>query len=262
MRVIPIVLVGAAGRMGRAIREGLPAHPGLAIKACVDRAENPGEAAGVWRTTLDSVVERGDVVIEFSSPAACREAAERCAATGAALVSGTTGLGPEEEAAVRAAATQVAVVRAANFSLGIAILRRALSAALAALPAGWDVEIVERHHRNKVDSPSGTALALAADVAAARGFGEDSVRIGRSGRTGVRGREEIGVSSVRGGGWVGDHEVLLAGESEWLELRHVAAERSTFAHGALAAARFAAAAPAGLHDMSHVAVGLAGFRDG
>jgi len=260
--VIPIVLLGAAGRMGRAVREAAAAHPGLAIKACVDRAENPGEAAGVWRTSLQGLVEPGDVVIEFSSPAACREAAGVCAERGAGLVSGTTGLGPEDEAAIRAAAARVAVVRAANFSLGVAILRRALAAALASIPAGWDVEIVERHHRNKVDSPSGTALALAADVAAARGFAPDRVRAGRSGRTGVRPADEIGVASVRGGGWVGDHEVLLAGESEWLELRHVASERSAFAHGALSAARFAAGARAGLHSMDEVAAGLAKARHG
>lgn len=260
--MISIVLLGAAGRMGRAIREVAGTHPGLAIKACVDRAENPGEPAGVWRTMLDGAVGPGDVVVEFSSPAACREAAQHCAEHGAALVSGTTGLSPADEEAVRAAAARVAVVRAANFSLGVAILRRALGAALAALPRGWDVEIVERHHRNKVDSPSGTALALAADVAAARGFAGDSVVVGRRGRTGVRPQEEIGVAAVRGGGWVGDHEVLLAGESEWLELRHVASERSAFAHGALAAARFAATAPAGLHGMGEVAAGVAGFRDG
>ena len=252
-----IVLLGAAGRMGRAIREAAESHPGVTIKALVDRAENPVGAAGVWRKDLAGAVERGDVVVEFSSPSACREAAAACAAAGAALVSGTTGLGAEDEAVVRRAAERVAVVRAANFSLGVAILRRALAAALAAVPQNWDVEIVERHHRNKVDSPSGTALMLAADVAAARGFAADSVRSGRTGRTGVRPEAEIGVASVRGGGWIGDHEVLLAGESEWLELRHVASERKAFAHGALVAARFAAGASPGFHSMDDVAGAVA-----
>lgn len=247
-----IVLVGAAGRMGRAVREAAAAR-GVTVKACVDRAENPSGPAGVWRKDLAGVVERGDVVVEFSSPAACREAAGICAATGAALVSGTTGLSAEDEAAVQAAAGRVAVVRAANFSLGVAILRRALAAALAAVPKAWDVEIVERHHRNKVDSPSGTALLLAADAARARGFAPGSIRGGRTGKTGVRPQEEIGVASVRGGGWIGDHEVLLAGESEWLELRHVASERTAFAHGALAAAEFATGATPGLYTMDDVA---------
>ncbi len=260
--MIRLVLLGAAGRMGRALRDAASAHPDLAIKACVDRAENPGDGAGVWQGTLAGALAAGDVVVEFSSPAACREAAELCAARGAALVSGTTGLEPGDEAALRAAAAKVAVVRAANFSLGVAILRRAMAAALAALPDDWDVEIVERHHRAKVDSPSGTALALAADAAAARGFGPGSVRAGRTGRTGARPREEIGVASVRGGGWIGDHEVLLAGAAEWLELRHVASDRAAFAHGALAAARFAASAPPGLHSMADVAGALSRARDG
>ncbi|MEO5618918.1 MAG: 4-hydroxy-tetrahydrodipicolinate reductase [Candidatus Eisenbacteria bacterium] len=260
--MIQVVLLGAAGRMGRAVREAAGSHTALAIKACVDRAENLGGPAGVWRASLEEIVEPGDVVVEFSTPAACLEAALLCAERGAALVSGSTGLSAEDEAAVRAAASRVAVVRAANFSLGLAILRRAVTAALEALPRNWDVEIVERHHRNKLDSPSGTALLLAADVALARGFGPASVRSGRTGHTGVRGDAEVGVASVRGGSWVGDHEVLLAGESEWLELRHVASERGAFAHGALAAARFAAGAPAGLHSMSDVAAGATGFRDG
>jgi len=258
--VTRIVLLGAAGRMGRAVCEAAEGRADLAIKACVDRAENPSGAPGVWKKDLASAVEPGDVVIEFSSPAACREAAEVCAAAGAALVSGTTGLGADEEAAVREATRRVAVVRAANFSLGVAILRRALVTALGSLPREWDVEIVERHHRNKVDSPSGTALLLAGDVAAARGFPKESVKTGRTGRTGVRPGEEIGVASVRGGGWVGDHEVLLAGESEWVELRHVASERKAFAHGALAAARFVSGAAPGLYSMDDVAGAVAALR--
>ncbi len=255
-----IVLLGAAGRMGRAVREAAESRPDLTIKACVDRAENPSGAAGVWRNDLASAVGPGDVVIEFSSPSACRQAAAVCAESGAALVSGTTGLGGDEEAAVREAARKVAVVRAANFSLGVAILRRALGSALASLPKEWDVEIVERHHRNKVDSPSGTALLLAADVAKARGFDPGSVMTGRTGKTGVRPAAEIGIASVRGGGWVGDHEVLLAGDSEWLELRHVASERKAFAHGALTAARFASGASAGLYSMDDVAGAVALLR--
>ena len=254
-----IVLLGAAGRMGRAVREAAAVR-GLTVKACVDRAENPAGTPGVWRNDLAGAVERGDVVVEFSTPAACREAAQVCSAAGAALVSGTTGLSAEEEAAVKSAAGRVAVVRAANFSLGVAILRRALAAAIAAVPKSWDVEIVERHHRNKVDSPSGTALLLATDVTRGRGFGDGSVKSGRTGKTGVRPQEEVGVASVRGGGWIGDHEVLLAGESEWLELRHVASERTAFAYGALTAAEFAAGASPGLYSMDDVAGAVANPR--
>src|SRR5262249_38326687 len=157
------------------------------------------------------------------------------------------------ERALTEAAAAVVVVRAANFSLGLAALRRALAATLSTLP-DWDIEIVERHHRAKADSPSGSALLLARDAAAARGrTAEPGVRFGREGRTGPRPAGEIGVHAVRGGTWVGDHAVLLAGEGEWLELRHVAQDRVAFAHGALAAARFAARRSApGLYNIDDV----------
>jgi 4-hydroxy-tetrahydrodipicolinate reductase len=175
-----------------------------------------------------------------------------CAERGASLVSGTTGLSREDEASLSQAAQKVAVLRAANFSLGVAALRRALEAALRALPAGWDIEIVERHHRQKADSPSGTALALADIALAARGLERGALRHGREGRVGVRPAEEIGMHAVRGGSWVGDHAVLLAGAGEWLELRHVAQDRTAFAYGALAAATFVADAAPGLYTLDHV----------
>jgi 4-hydroxy-tetrahydrodipicolinate reductase len=152
---------------------------------------------------------------------------------------------------MRAAAATVPVVRAANFSLGVAALRRALHAALEALPASFDVEIIERHHRLKRDSPSGTALRLARDVAAQRG-GPEAMRHGREGAVGPRPAGEIGVHAVRGGDLVGDHTVLLAGPGEWLELRHVAQDRRAFAEGALAAARFVARARPGLYTLEEV----------
>jgi len=253
--VIRIVLLGAAGRMGRAITDAAAGQADLEIKASVDRAENLQRSPGVWRESLDGTLEAGDVVVEFSSPEACRDAAQRCAKARAGLVSGTTGLGPEDEAELRRASNSVAILRASNFSLGVLALRRALAAALSAAPSSWDIEIVERHHRGKVDSPSGTALTLAADAASGRGYGAGSVRTGRSGHTGARPTAEIGVSSVRGGTWIGDHEVLLAGEGEWLELRHVASDRGAFARGALAAARFVASAPPGLYSLEDVVGG-------
>jgi len=158
--VIPVILVGAAGRMGQAIVQAATSRPEFSLKGLVDLAANLRTNDGVWNSNLDAMLERGDVVIDFSSPLGCREAARACAARGAALVTGTTGLTPEDEVALREAARRVVVVRASNFSLGIAALRRALNAALSRLP-GWDIEIVERHHRGKVDSPSGTALSLA-----------------------------------------------------------------------------------------------------
>lgn len=248
--MIPLVLVGAAGRMGRAVAEALAGAPDVALKARVERRERwPRDAAG-WSDDAAAVLAAGDVAVDFSSPAACAALAALCAGRGAALVTGTTGLDAAGEEALRAAARRVPVLRAANFSLGMAVLRRALATVLAALPPGWDVEIVERHHRMKADSPSGTALALAADVAARGG----EVRCGRErGRTGPRPAGEVGVHAIRGGTWVGDHTVLLAGEGEWLELRHVVQDRQALAHGALAAVRFVAGAQPGLYTLEDVA---------
>jgi 4-hydroxy-tetrahydrodipicolinate reductase len=247
------VVVGAAGRMGRAVIEAMRGQPDLRLKACVDVSENRAPADGVWSSDLEAVTARGDVVVEFSTPAGCRAAARTCAARGASLVSGTTGLTSEDEAELHAAAKQVAVVRASNFSLGLAVLRHALRTTLPAL-AGWDVEIVERHHRLKTDSPSGTALTLARDAAAARGLAADAaLRFGRSGRAGPRSAGEIGVHAVRGGTWVGDHTVLFAGDGEWIEMRHVAQDRGAFAQGALAAARFTiAVGRAGIYNIEDV----------
>ena len=251
--MIPLVVVGAAGRMGQAVVQAATSDSEFSIRGQVDLAANLRAVGGVWNTKLESLLERGDVVVEFSSPQGCRETAEICAARGAALVTGTTGLGAEDEAALRDAARAIVVVRAANFSLGVAALRRALAAALRGLP-GWDIEIVERHHRGKADSPSGTALTLANDAAAARGIpAERALRFGRQGRVGPRSPDEIGLHAVRGGTWIGDHAVLLAGEGEWLELRHVAQDRLAFAHGALAAARFAAVQKVpGLYNIEHI----------
>ncbi|HKQ57207.1 MAG TPA: 4-hydroxy-tetrahydrodipicolinate reductase, partial [Candidatus Eisenbacteria bacterium] len=169
-------------------------------------------------------------------------------------VSGTTGLAASEEQALRDAATRVAVVRASNFSLGVQALRRALVAALGSLPASWDIEIVERHHRGKQDAPSGTALTLAREAASRRGWPEDALRTGgRSGRVGTRPDAEIAIHALRGGTWIGDHAVVLAGPGEWLELRHVAEDRAAFAHGVIAAARFVDTAGPGFYTIDDVA---------
>ena len=250
--MISLVLVGAAGRMGRAVEQAALADPGVTLKGRVDRAENFPAGSGVWSDDPAAFIGKGDVVIEFSTPAACAAVARLCGSRGAALVSGTTGLTAGEESAVREASRQVAVVRASNFSIGVAALRRVLEAALAVLPPDWDLEIVERHHRGKADSPSGTALTLARTASAVRGSAAGALRHGREGRVGPRPPGEIGMHAVRGGSWVGDHAVLLAGEGEWLELRHVAQDRSAFAHGALAAARFVAGAKSGLYTLDDV----------
>lgn len=246
---VRLVLVGAAGRMGRAVAEAAAGDPAFELKAFVDAVGT--SAPGAWFTDPAAAIARGDTVVEFAAAAASVQVAGLCAERGAALVSGTTGLSAAEEEQVRAAATRTAVLRAANFSLGVAALARALEVVLAALP-GWDVEVIERHHRRKADSPSGTALALAQQVLAARGWDEQALRHGRHGRVGARADAEVGMHALRGGGWVGDHTVVLAGPGETVELRHVAQDRGAFAHGALAAARFVARAPAGFYTLRDV----------
>lgn len=255
-----IVLVGAAGRMGRAVDLAAAAADDFEVKARVERevvagtpgpgGRDAGPIVGIDR--LGELLSPGDVAVEFSAPDGCAAAARACAERGAALVSGTTGLDADVERAIEAAAKRVAVLRAANFSLGLLALRRAIAAAVGRLPAGWDVEIVERHHRGKVDSPSGTALALVREVARARGENDPQVRSGREGRIGPRPAGEIGVHAIRGGTWTGDHAVLVAGPGESIELRHVVEDRAAFAHGVLAAARFVAVAAPGLYNLEDV----------
>ncbi|MGH7644090.1 MAG: 4-hydroxy-tetrahydrodipicolinate reductase [Gemmatimonadales bacterium] len=249
-----VVLVGAAGRMGRAVAQALADAPGLTLKARIETQEVPvpGDGGPPWSHELSPVVDRGDVVVEFSSPAGAVAAARVCAERGAGLVSGTTGLDEAGEQAMRDAAARTAILRSANFSLGIVALRRALASVLAVLPDGWDIEIVERHHRGKQDAPSGTALLLGREAAERRGYPDVALRTGRSVRTGTRPQAEIAIHSLRGGTWTGDHSVVIAGPGEWLELRHVAEDRAAFAHGALAAARFIAAAPPGLYTLDEV----------
>jgi 4-hydroxy-tetrahydrodipicolinate reductase len=289
--VIPIVLVGGTGRMGRAVQAAASESDDLRVVAVVGRdgsraASDPGpvpapagyptaessrrEAAGGPAKSasrgatpapgedadpLREVVRRDTVVIDFSSPEGFRRAARACMAQGASLVTGTTGLGPEDEALLDQLARSAPVLAASNFSLGVLALRKALAAVLEAVPADWDLEIIERHHRNKADSPSGTALALAHDAAARRGLSTQAFRYGRQGRLGTRPAGEIGIHALRGGTWVGEHTVVLAGPGETIELGHVAADRAAFAHGALAAARFVARARPGRYAFDSLASG-------
>lgn len=260
--MIPLVLVGAWGRMGRAVEAAAAETPDLRVAVrigeerrheVVEPARAPaGYDPGPDVDPLVALLRPGDVVVDFTNPEGLRRAATACAARGVPLVTGSTGLGPEDEACLARAAARVAVLHAANFSLGVLVLRRALATALDAAPKEWDIEIIERHHRRKADSPSGTALALARDAATRRGLPPDALRHGRSGRLGPRPAAEIGVHAVRGGTWVGDHTVLLAGEGESIELRHVAEARAAFAHGALAAARFVAQASPGRYALEDV----------
>src|SRR5262249_2298335 len=255
-RVIPLALLGAAGRMGRAGARAVGESSGFQVRVRIERPERipPPPARGAGEAWSDSpeAIAAGDVVVDFSAGPGTRAAARVCAARGAALVSGTTGLDPATDDELKAAARRGAGLRAANFSLGIAALRRALGETLGAVPASWDIEIIERHHRGKVDCPSGTALELARDAAARRGLEGEALRFGRQGRVGPRPAGEIGVHAVRGGTWVGDHAVLLAGEGGWIEPRHVASPRQALARAAPPAPRYMATAPPGSYTMDDV----------
>jgi 4-hydroxy-tetrahydrodipicolinate reductase len=237
---LPVAVAGAAGRMGSLVARAVEADPGLRLAAALDQG------------TLEDGWEGARALADFTSPAGTARLADLAAERGVGLVVGTTGLDAPARAALARAAARIPVLVAPNLSPGVAALKRALAVALAALP-GYDVEIVERHHAAKVDSPSGTALALAKVVQDARSG--SVLRAGREGRVGPRPAGEIGVHSLRGGAWVGVHEVVLAGPHETLELVHVAHDRAAFAQGALVALRFVAQAGPGTYALEDALTG-------
>lgn len=258
-RPLRLAVVGARGRVGSAVVR-LALEQGMTIARAVDRSgagDDVGLLAGAGPlgvTLTADVAELGsggfDVAVDFSSPDLVPELAAAVARCGAALVSGTTGLSAVHERALSDASRHVAVLWEPNLSVGVHVLGRLLSQAIAALGDDFDVEIVETHHGGKVDAPSGTALRLAAIAREAAGGGE--LRHGREGRTGARGAKEIGLHAVRGGDVVGDHSVHLLGKGERLELVHRATGRDLFARGALRAAAWIAGRPPGRYALADV----------
>lgn len=254
--------------MGQALLEAALADPECALASALDVAESSviGRDAGerFGRTTgvaigtdIAAAVAKADVLIDFTRPAGTLAHVAACARAGVAAVVGTTGLGPPERERIAEFARSVPVVLAPNMSVGVTVLARLVEEAARVLGESFDVEVVEMHHRHKVDAPSGTALLLG--EAAARGLGRDirtDAVMGRSGVTGERQRGAIGFASLRGGDVVGDHCVVFAGPGERLELAHKAGSRLNFAQGALRAAKFVAEKRAGgkpaLFDMRDV----------
>jgi 4-hydroxy-tetrahydrodipicolinate reductase len=232
-----IAVVGARGRMGRTIL-ALAAEGGIEVAAAIDTGDR-----------LDALVASGaEVAIDFSSPGATTALAGVAASAGIAIVSGTTGLGDEAHAALDRAAARVPVAWEPNMSVGVHVLGALVARAVAMLGPDFDVEIVEAHHRLKVDAPSGTALRVAEIAREARG-GARFVH-GREGKPGPRAPAEIGVHAVRGGDVVGDHSVYLLGAGERIELVHRASSRDLFAAGALRFARWIAGKPPGRYGMA------------
>lgn len=265
-----IGIVGAAGRMGRMLvaavlnTEGAELAGGTEAEGHPDLdrdlAELAGHAAAGVALTSDprALFEASDAVIDFTVPAATAAHAALAAETGTRLVIGTTGLEVQHQDAIERAAEKTAVVQSANFSVGVNVLLGLVEQAARILPEAYDIEVLEMHHRHKVDAPSGTALALGHAAAAGRDVNLDDVaqRV-RDGITGERRAGDIGFATLRGGDVVGDHTVMYAGPGERIEITHKAASREIFAGGAVRAAMWATAQKPGLYNMKDV-LGFAG----
>lgn len=260
-----LVVTGASGRMGQTLIRLAQGSDKLRLVACVERAghawigRDVGEAMGgapIGVKVTDDALEafaKAQAVVDFTAPAATVEFAALAAQARAVHVIGTTGLEPDHLARIEAAARHAVIIRAGNMSLGVNLLVRMTQKVAAALDTDWDVEIVEAHHRMKVDAPSGTALMLGAAAAAGRGVSLDAAKVsGRDGITGARPKGAIGFSAIRGGDIVGEHDVIFASEGERVILRHVATDRSIFARGALRAAVWGQGRKPGQYDMMDV----------
>lgn len=260
-----IVITGASGRMGQMLVKGITAHDKARLVGCVERSGHAwvgrdiGECMGgapLGVTVTDDPLEafsRAQAVIDFTAPAATVEFAALAAQARAVHVIGTTGLEAAHIARIDAAARHAVIVRAGNMSLGVNLLVRMTQKIAAALDADWDIEVVEAHHRMKVDAPSGTALMLGRAAAEGRGVAlEDAMVSGRDGITGAREHGSIGFSAIRGGDIVGEHDVIFAADGERVVLRHLATDRSIFARGAIRAALWGQGQKPGHYDMMDV----------
>jgi len=262
--MIKVVIAGASGRMGKTLLEAVAAAPDLRLHGALDRSGSPmlgrdaGELTGApldVKVTEDvaHALAGAEVLIDFTRPEATLRHLALCREQGVAAVIGTTGFDAAGKAAIAEAARDVPVVFAPNMSVGVNLALKLLDTAARVLDDGFDVEIVEAHHRHKVDAPSGTALRMGEVVAAALGRDLRSCAVyGREGVTGERDGRTIGFATMRGGDIVGDHTVMFAGIGERLEITHKASSRMTFALGALRAARFLAGKSGGLFDMQDV----------
>ena len=264
-----VVVAGVAGRMGTRILNALRADDACAVVGATDRPESPrvGLDAGLLsgagplevaihgslEAALDKAQPPAQVVIDFTTPAASVHHAGVCAERGAALVVGTTGFSAQAKAELAGFSQRIPVLMAPNMSVGVNLLFKLVSQAARALGRGYEVEIVEWHHRAKADAPSGTALRLAEVAADALALdASTSVVYERHGQIGARREGTIGVQAVRGGDIVGEHTVYFLADGERLELTHKAGSRELFARGAVRAAKWLAGKPAGLYDMQDV----------
>ena len=266
---IDVAVAGASGRMGRMLVEAVLASGDCNLTGALDMPGSPalGTDAGAFlgRPTgvaITSDLARGlagaDVLIDFTRPEGTLAHLAACRAQRVAMVIGTTGLAPEHKAAIAAAAADLPIVLAPNMSVGVNVMLKLLEQAARALAQGYDIEVIEAHHRHKVDAPSGTALAMGETLARALGRDlKDCAVYAREGVTGERDPSSIGFATIRGGDIVGDHTVLFAGTGERIEITHRSSSRANYAAGSLRAARFLQGRAPGLYGMDDV-LGLKG----
>lgn len=259
-----VVITGCSGRMGRALLEAMAGATDLRLVAALDRAGSPslgrdaGELAGAplgvpISDDVGAAVQDADVMIDFTRPEATLNHLAACHQAGVAMVIGTTGFDAGGRQAIAQASADIPIVFAPNMSVGVNLVFKLLDTAARVLAEGYDVEIIEAHHRHKVDAPSGTALRMGEVIAQALQRDLKTCAVyGREGVSGERHAQTIGFATVRGGDIVGDHTALFAGIGERLEITHKASSRMTFALGALRAARFLADKAKGLYDMQDV----------
>lgn len=262
---INIAINGAAGRMGRCLIQAVAETDGLQLSAAIDRPESSligvdaGELAGVGKlgvilsADLDMATQQSDIIIDFTIPEATMALLPLCARNQCRPVIGTTGFDEAQKQLIQQTADNIATLLAPNMSVGVNLSLKLLDMAARVLGDSVDIEIIEAHHRHKVDAPSGTALRMGEVVADALGLDLKECAIyGREGRTGERDRNTIGFATVRAGDIVGDHTVLFAAEGERVEITHKASSRMTFAYGAMRASKWLMEQQTGLFDMQDV----------
>jgi 4-hydroxy-tetrahydrodipicolinate reductase len=260
-----IAITGAAGRMGRSLIQAVHQADGMQVTVALEHPDSSllgsdaGDLAGIGRlgvavgSDIHAVLDDFDVLIDFTRPEPTLANLEACRTSGRRMVIGTTGFSEHQKAQITLAAEDIAVVLAPNMSVGVNLCLKLLDMAARVLGDTVDIEVIEAHHRHKVDAPSGTALRMGEVVADALGRDlKECAVYGREGHTGERARNTIGFETIRAGDIVGDHTVLFAGDGERVEITHKASSRMTFANGALRAAAWLMAREAGLFDMQDV----------
>ena len=259
-----IAIAGATGRMGQMLIEAIAGADDCQLAGALDVPGSPaigldasafsGRLSGLLiAADLREGLQQADVLIDFTRPEGTMAHLAVCRELGVKLVIGTTGFSDAQKAEIAAAAKDIAIVMAPNMSVGVNVTLKLLQMAAQAMPTGYDIEIIEAHHRHKVDAPSGTALKMGEVIAQALGRDlKDCAVYAREGVTGERDPSSIGFATIRGGDIVGDHTVLFAGTGERIEITHKSSSRATYAQGSLRAARFLAAQPSGLFDMFDV----------